>query len=240
MKFAFLSDIHGNATALEAVLNDIDKQNVDQTIVLGDIAYRGPEPKRSIELVQSLNTTVIKGNADEWIVRGVNQGEVPDQALTLMNQERDWTVDKLEKADIDYLASLPTETTFQQDGVTFHAFHATPDSLFDVVLPDASDQEIESTLMRAKDADIYLYAHIHKSYIRFINGKTIINLGSVGLPFDGVTKASYAIVEVTDGNIRTSIEKVSYDIQKTIDAYNNVDYTNKAMMTQIIKTAKNN
>ena len=74
MRYAFISDIHGNAVALEAVLKDIEVKQADKIIVLGDVAYRGPEPKKSVELIQSLETDVIKGNADEWIVRGVREG----------------------------------------------------------------------------------------------------------------------------------------------------------------------
>ncbi|MDL4842666.1 metallophosphoesterase family protein [Aquibacillus rhizosphaerae] len=240
MKIAFISDIHGNAIALEAVLKDIENKHVDKIVVLGDLAYRGPEPKRSIELVKGLNTTVIKGNADEWIVRGVNQGEVPDKVLDLMNEERDWSVSQIDQADMDYLAQLPTEITLEDEGIKFHAFHATPTSLFDVVLPDAADSELESKLISAKDADVYLYGHIHKAYIRYVQGKTIINLGSIGLPFDGVTKASYAIVNVKDGILSTSIERVSYDYQKTIDLYDTVNYPNTSMMKNIVKSASIN
>ncbi|MBM7570446.1 YfcE family phosphodiesterase [Aquibacillus albus] len=239
MKIAFISDIHGNANALEAVLEDINKKKVDKILVLGDIAYRGPEPKRSIEMVQQLHTTVIKGNADEWVVRGVKEGEVPDHALELMNQERDWIISRISDTDIDYLENLPTELTFEEQGVTFHAFHATPTSLFDVVLPNADDNELESKLMAEKAAHIYLYGHIHKSYIRNVNGKTVVNLGSVGLPFDGITKASYAIVNINDGHVSTSIERVSYDYEKTIEKYKEVNYPNIDMMKNIIQNAKN-
>ena len=72
MKIAFVSDIHGNATALEAVLADIEKKKADKVVVMGDISYRGPEPKKSLDLVRNLNTAVIKGNADEWLHRGVS------------------------------------------------------------------------------------------------------------------------------------------------------------------------
>ncbi|MBT2686218.1 metallophosphoesterase [Bacillus sp. ISL-37] len=71
MKLAFIFDIHGNAKALEAVLEDIKARNVNKTYVLGDICYRGPEPQRSLNLVRELNSEVIKGNANEWVVRGV-------------------------------------------------------------------------------------------------------------------------------------------------------------------------
>lgn len=239
MKIAFISDIHGNAVALDAVLTDIQKKEIDQIFVLGDICYRGPEPKRSIDLVKSLNTKVIKGNADEWVVRGVLEGEVPQKALEIMNKERQWTVEQLEPADIDYLESLPTQLQVTVEGIDIIGFHATPDNLFDVVLPSAEDEKIESNLMKPADAHIYVYAHIHKPYIRYINGKVIMNIGSVGLPFDGLTKASYGLIEIENGNYRTSIERVSYDVEKVIQAYQKVNYPNAEMMIEIIKNAKN-
>lgn len=238
MRIAFISDIHGNALALEAVLADLTNKKIDKIVVLGDLAYRGPEPKRSIALIRALNTTVIKGNADEWIVRGINKGEVPDVALETMNKERDWTVAQLADTDLDYLAYLPSETKFEANGIRFAGFHATPTSLFDVVLPDATDKDIQATLLD-EESDVYLYGHIHKSYIRTVNGKLIINLGSVGLPFDGLTKASYAIVSVQDGSVSASIEKVTYDIEKTIAKYHEVNYPNIALMERIVRTAKN-
>lgn len=57
MKIAFISN--GNAIALNAVLADINQKEIDKIYVLGDIFYRGPEPKRSLELVQALNNDVI-------------------------------------------------------------------------------------------------------------------------------------------------------------------------------------
>ncbi len=126
MKLAFISDIHGNAIALDAVIRDMKERNVDKIYVLGDISFRGPEPQRSLNLVRSLNCKVIKGNADEWVVRGIEKGEVPDQALGIMTEEREWTFSHLDEDSIKYLGSLPTELTFEVEGVNFHTFHATP------------------------------------------------------------------------------------------------------------------
>lgn len=238
MKIAFISDIHGNAVALEAVLNNIKKKEVDKIYVLGDICYRGPEPKRSLELVRSLHTDVIKGNADEWVVRGVREGEVPDKALELMNRERQWTVEQLEPSDIEYLKNLPTALEMNINGVNISAYHATPNNLFEIVLPHAEDEKIEETMMKPDDSQIYVYAHIHRPYIRYINGKVIMNIGSVGLPFDGLTKASYGLVEFEDGNLRTTIERVRFDLEKVIQLYEEVEYPNAAMMKEIIRNAK--
>lgn len=233
MKLAFISDIHGNAIALDAVLKDIKEKHVDKVFVLGDICYRGPEPQRALDLIRALDYEVIKGNADEWVVRGVQKGEVPDPALDLMNQERDWIVSQLSEESLEYLRELPTQLNFEIEGVRIHAFHATPNSLFEVVPPSASDETLMEKLVATK-ADLYIYAHIHKPYIRFINGKCIINIGSVGLPFDGVSKASYAIIEINDGSIQTSNVRVSYDVGKVIEQYKKVGYPNAEMMSNIV------
>jgi putative phosphoesterase len=237
MKIAFISDIHGNARALDQVLADIKQKQVDKIFVMGDLCYRGPEPKRSLELVRALNVEVIKGNADEWVVRGVNKGEVADQALDLMNREREWIVSRLDASDMDYLASLPLEINAEVEGVTFHLFHATPDSLFDIVPPGADDETVQTKLMSSKDAQIYVYGHIHKPYVRYLKGKIVINTGSVGLPFDGLAMSSYAIVEITEGAVRTSIERVRYEVEEVVEQYQTVGYPNADMMSRIVRNA---
>ncbi|NEY20742.1 metallophosphoesterase family protein [Bacillus ginsengihumi] len=238
MKIAFISDIHGNAVALEAVLEDIQLQKVDQIYVLGDICFRGPEPQRSLDLVRSLHTEVIKGNADEWVVRGIRKGEVPDSAYEIMNKERNWIVHHLTSEAIEYLQQLPTNLKVVHENISIHGFHATPISLFENIFPNASDEEIENKLL-VEDADISLYAHIHKPYIRTINSKTIINLGSVGLPFDGIKKASYALVEVDQQFVQSSIRRVSFDVDKVINQFKQSDYPNKEKLIDILSRAKN-
>ncbi|MFS0636203.1 metallophosphoesterase family protein [Mesobacillus foraminis] len=238
MKIAFISDIHGNAVALDAVLENLKRNLVDKVYVLGDLCYRGPEPKRSLDLVRSLDTDVIKGNADEWVVRGVREGEVPDKVLELMNEERNWTVARLDQEDLDYLQSLPTELKFEHGGISIHAYHATPESLFEVVLPDAADSDLEAKLMQKEGSQLYVYAHIHKPYIRYINGKIIMNIGSVGLPFDGMAKASYGLVEIENGNIRTSIQRVCFNQEKVVELYQHETYPNAEMMSGVIRNGK--
>ncbi|SFL43034.1 phosphoesterase, MJ0936 family [Paenibacillus sp. 1_12] len=237
MKIAFIADIHGNCLALDCVLADIRKKNIERIYVLGDLCYRGPEPKRSLDLIRSLNTEVIKGNADEWVVRGVREGEVPAKAIEMMNRERDWTVSQLAAADIEYLNQLPSELKVTLEGITIAAFHATPDSLFDIVLPGAEDTLVESKLMLEASSQIYVYAHIHKPYIRYLNGKIIINTGSVGLPFDKLTMASYATVEITEGVVQTSIVRVPVDIERVVQQYEQVEYPNAAMMANVVRNA---
>lgn len=237
MRFAFISDIHGNAVALEAVLNDIKKKNVDKIFVLGDLCYRGPNPKESIQLIKGLETDVIKGNADEWVIRGVQEGEVPKNALEIMNKERDWTVSNLDLEDIEYLSVLQSELHIEYGGIHIHAFHATPNSLFDVVQPFEDDESMVEKLI-GNDADIFVYAHIHKPFIRYINGKCIMNLGSVGLPFDGLRKASYMILDIAEESFQVSNVRVNYDYTKVIKQIEESNYPNSKFLSKIISDAK--
>ncbi|GAA0286528.1 putative phosphoesterase [Gracilibacillus halotolerans] len=239
MKIAILSDIHGNSVALDAVIKDLRAKKADRIIVLGDIAFRGPEPSRSIDLVRFLTEEVIKGNADEWVVRGVRNGEVPHQALTIMQQEQTWTQEQLQEHQLEYLASLPTELYFEVEGVRFHGFHATPKSLFQNVLQNEADHEIEEKLMKDKEADIYLYGHIHKAYKRIIHGKTVVNVGSVGLPFDGIPKASYVLIDVSNGQVEFHHIRVPYDLEKVCQQYDDYNYPNATKMKNIIQSGNN-
>lgn len=243
MKIALISDIHGNAVALEAVLKDIRRQGADQIVILGDLCFRGPEPKRALEMVQTLvhehNAKAIKGNVDEWTVRPVRPGEIPEEALEGFNREREWCVNRLTQEDLDWLQALPQDLRLNlSDSLTLYAFHATPNSLFDVVWPDASSDQIASTLIRDDGAQIFAYGHIHLPYIRTVQGKTIFNTGSVGMPFDGLSLASYILLE-TDGQVYSaSLVRVPYDVERVVQQYIDQDYPEAELLSKVIRLAR--
>ena len=104
-------------------------------------------------------------------------------------------------------------------------------------MPDEKEETLAEKMMGA-DADIYIYAHIHKPYIRYINGKCIINIGSVGLPFDGLNKASYMLLDINDNSFQTSIVRVGYDVEHVINQFRKSDYPNREMLANILLHAK--
>jgi len=239
MKIAFISDIHGNAIALDTVLHDISLKSVDKIIVLGDISFRGPEPKRSIDIIRSLDSPTIKGNADEWIIRGINNGEVPNHVFQIMQKELQWTKEKLEINDFIFLKNLPNELTINlSDSLLVHCFHATPDNLFEVVSSSEEDSILSSKLMNKKEAHIYIYGHTHKPYIKFFDNKCVANTGSVGLPLDGPAYSSYLILENENDNFYISIQKVKYDVDKVITQLKESNYPNIDFFEQTLASQK--
>ncbi|WP_085506162.1 metallophosphoesterase family protein [Thalassobacillus devorans] len=134
-----------------------------------------------------------------------------------MNQEREWAHANMTSESVNYLNELPKEITEEYKGINIHGFHATPADLFEVVLPHATDEEMKDRLMANTLADVYIYGHIHKPYIRYINGKMVINTGSVGLPFDGLAQPSYVLVDIGDNGVQASIVRVNYDLAGLVE-----------------------
>lgn len=239
MRLAFISDIHGNIPALEAVLEDIKSMNVDQIAVLGDLCLLGPETERVVERIRRLGVPTIKGNSEEWMIRGIEPGEVPDEIIGPFSQEREWVLERISQTNLDYLKTLKTELTFEVGELTIQAFHATPNSLFDVVAPNVDDHLMVEEQMMKSDADIYIYGHIHQPFSRYLSGKCLINCGAVGLPFDGNPQASYALVEVGGEHVTTSIRRISYDVEAVVAICEEVGYPNAEMVSRIVRSGYN-
>ncbi|WP_147802129.1 metallophosphoesterase family protein [Alkalicoccus halolimnae] len=238
MKLAILSDIHGNEQALKAVLEDVKDRGTTDILVLGDIAYRGPKPKECIDLIRPLRAKVIKGNADAWAVRGVREGEVPDNVLEMMQSEQTFTRSHITEEDADFLDKLPhtTEIPLTNKRQLF-AFHADPESLFKVVPDDASNETLSEWFAHNPRAEFFTYGHIHLSHFRHIDGKKVFNPGSIGLPFDGDPRASYVLLQKTAGEIQIEFRRVSYDVEKALADLTETGYPQAAvpLLTHIYK-----
>lgn len=225
MKLALLSDIHGNETALRAVLEDLSAKNASHIAVLGDISFRGPKPKECLDLIRELHGKVIKGNADEWLVRGIQRGEVPDQAFDTMKKEQAWAYSRMTDEGLSYLNELPEEIEVPLTNKTqIYMTHAAPGDLFKVI-PEYSSNKAFDTFFEANPrAEFYAYGHIHIPHMRQIEGKNILNTGSIGLPFDGQSKASYVMLERMDESISINFHRVPYDIDKAVFDLKDTNY----------------
>ena len=221
MKIALIADIHGNVDALEAVLEDIGQARVDKTLVLGDIVFKGPLPERCVEAVQRLNTVVLQGNIDELVGKGIIQpgfAKSPEHEAAL-NREMEWTRSRLSKAQLDYLAGLPFAHEEQvTDKLRLRCVHANPANLLDIYTPADSDDRLYD-MFAGSSAQVAAYAHIHLPYVRFLDGKAVFNTGSVGLPFDGDPRASYAILEAEGDRYQITLRRVRYDVERTVRAF---------------------
>lgn len=229
MKLAFISDIHGNYHALEAVLMDIAAIRADKIYVLGDLVFKGPMPAECIRKIRQLNTVVIQGNIDELVgCNAIQPGfaKTEEQRAALL-EEMEWTRSQLAPDELEYLATLPFSHEEEPvEGLRFRIVHANPRNLLEQVLPTDEEEQVLARMFEGTEAGIALYGHIHMPYIRHIGGKAVANTGSVGLPFDGNPAASYALLEVDEPYAGSAapafslgIRRVPYDVEAAVSAF---------------------
>ncbi|MCC6259897.1 MAG: metallophosphoesterase family protein [Anaerolineales bacterium] len=222
MRIAFISDIHGNFTALEAVLADIKLQNVDRVICLGDVVTLGPQPREVLEAIQALDCVCIKGNHD-WATLNPEDAVRYEIAAHLI-PDLIWCREQLSEAHLDFIrAFLPTYEFQLPNGSAVLCFHGSPLAPTDLIQATTPKEEIEN-LLKGQTAAVFIGGHSHIQMHRRLGAKLILNSGSVGNAFEyaftpGIVPgllpwAEYAILEQVDNALNINLRRVPYDTEK--------------------------
>ncbi len=204
MRVALISDIHGNAVGLEAVLADIRAVGVDKIICLGDLATIGPRPAECIDAIRDLKCPVVMGNVDHYLFH-----EIPEGSPQPLRELFDWCREQITDDHIDYLRTLvPTHA----EGEWLLCCHGSPQSFDDWIVASTPDEELEA-FVEGTEAPMIAGGHTHQPMLRLFGDRVFLNPGSVGLPFrlpDRVTLpvAEYAIV----GPDFTEFRQVPFDL----------------------------
>jgi predicted phosphodiesterase len=201
---ALVSDIHGNDAALAVVVAELERLGIAQVVCLGDVAQRGAEPAKVLDRLAGLGWPVILGNADAFLLEV--PAESPERITEAQLERREWSLARLEPRHLEQIRSfLPTLDVELDGGLTLRAFHGSPHSYDDVVLPDTGDGQVER-LLGGSGVDVLAGGHTHLQWTRFVDGALYVNPGSVGFAYDRfddepepVGVAEYAIV--TGGSV---------------------------------------
>jgi putative phosphoesterase len=210
MRVAIVSDIHGNRRAFQAVLADLQQVAPDLVLHGGDLAYGGTHPAEIIDEVRGLGWSGVRGNTDEmlWAPQSLAEFAARQPKLApLLSRIQELippTLASIGEERLRWLETLPK----QYSGEGFSLVHASPGDLWRAPMPDASDDELRNTYASLA-AQIVVYGHIHRPYIRRLQGMTVANTGSVSQSYDGDTRASYLVI---DGESIT-IRRVGYDVE---------------------------
>jgi putative phosphoesterase len=228
MRIAFISDIHGNFTALEAVLADIKSQNVDQIICLGDTLTLGPQPREVLKKLKEINCVLIKGNHDEALL-DPEESEKFDITEHLI-PDLYWCKDQLTRDDLSFIdAFISTYEIEFPNGVTVLCFHGSPKSTTDII-QSTTPTELLDKYFENQRATVLIGGHSHIQMHRRYGDKLILNSGSVGNSFmfayspGNIPKllpwAEYAIIGQNDNNLNVDLRRVYFDTAKLIDLVN--------------------
>lgn len=225
MRLAILSDIHGNLEAFQAVANDIERQNVDGVVCLGDMIGYGPDPEEVVCGVRDLQCNTVLGNHEAALFA--------EEARRWMNfQARENSIrtgELLSGGSLAYCCNLPR---FLHSGDAWFVHGFPPDSVF-FYLFNQSDRRVEE-LFNLSEAAVFFVGHTHDlQLVRQRQGqilrspltagrtglaagsKYIVNAGSVGQPRDGDNRAKYLVWD----NLTWELEVrfIPYDCRATID-----------------------
>lgn len=216
-KIGLLADVHGNTTALKAVIEDAMLENVTEYWLLGDLMMPGPGSANLFNILKSLNVSVfVKGNWEDCFL-DVLAGDVD------IDDPTDIYI-YLKKPEIEFIQRLPLSMIKHVNGLNIGVSHNLPDKNFGGDLAPDQNQKNFDRLFAGNHCDIAVYAHVHHQMMRYSSeDQLIINPGSIGQPFSKWSKhcsdlrAQYAIIEIDEkGLLQIKFKKIEYDRNEEI------------------------
>jgi putative phosphoesterase len=217
MRVGFVSDIHGNLLALDAVLADLRRQDVDRIVCLGDVCF-GPQAHECLERVRELNCPVVLGNWDSWSMDGFPPAD--DPVGMMLYEIGAWWARLLTGEDHAFVRTfVPTLELPLEDGSRMLCFHGSPHSFSDWIFATTPDDDLE-TMLAGIEAAVLVGGHTHLQMLRRFGRSAIVNPGSVGQPFSQwwprpirvAHWAEYGVVETDGGRMHVDLRRVPYDV----------------------------
>lgn len=218
MRVAIIADIHGNADALDAVLNDLQQQGADRVIVNGDVVNRGPD---SVEVMERLlrypGVQFTLGNHDDllrlWHARSDSLPTAwfddPFWGATA------WSADQLDRAGLLHVpAAWPMTLTLDVPGLPRVLIAHGTRQHYREGLSERTAPERIGVLRQPADgspADVLIGSHIHRPAHATVDGALIVNTGAVGFPATGDPRAQYVLLTAGDGIWTPEFRLVPYD-----------------------------
>lgn len=207
-RVAALYDIHGNLPALEAVLAEVERLDVDALVIGGDVVP-GPLAGECVDLLRDFPSTVlaIQGNGEADVLeaaRGGGLSRVPEPFRPIVR----WAADQLSADQIAWLEDGSDTLTLSVEGLGRVLFcHATPRSDNELFTLRTPDERLEPVLADV-EAEVLICGHTHMAFRRRVGELTVVNAGSVGMPF-GTAGSFWALLD--EGGVE--LRRTEYDLE---------------------------
>ena len=201
-RVAVLSDVHGNAPALEAVLAEVERAEADLIVFGGDLTW-GPLPEETFELVRGLGARFVRGNADRAVLENVSKTE-----------REQWMQAHHTDEMRELLASFEEQVVVEVDGLGPVRFcHGSPRTDEECVTPETPEERVRE-FSAGVGEHVIVTAHVHIQFDREVAGIRSVNAGSVGLPYEGRPGAYWALLGPD-----VELRRTEYDVDETIERY---------------------
>jgi predicted phosphodiesterase len=227
VKIALISDIHANLPALEAVLEDIDRRQLDATYHVGDLVGYAPWPNETVALLRARSIAGVSGNYDSTVAAdykhcGCRYEDARQEALS--HESYAWTRQHVTPETKQFLGALPFRLDVSlraghEGGPRLVLVHGTPTMNTVYWTEDRPDDFCRkmADLAGMSAGDVIAFGHTHKPWHRTIDGRHFVNTGSVGRPKDGDWRAGYVIIDA-GSEVRVEFIRVAYDLDRAAAA----------------------
>lgn len=210
MRIAALYDIHGNISALEAVLHEVSAERVDAVVIGGDVIW-GPHPGAALERLIELDlpTTFIRGNADREVSEEAVCGNSGDDSNPdVFLQITDWCRHQLSARQRNWVSSQPLTGTFDVEDLGQTLFcHGSPRSDEEIITTSTREERFLQALSSVRENTV-ICGHTHMQFDRTVQGRRLINAGSIGMPYEGRQGAYWALL-----GPGVNLRRTDYDIE---------------------------
>ena len=201
-RVAVLSDVHGNAPALEAVLAEVELAESDLIVFGGDLTW-GPLPEETFELVRGLGARFVRGNADRAVLENVSETE-----------REQWMQAHHTDEMRELLASFEEQVVVEVDGLgAVRLCHGSPRTDEECVTPETPEERVREFSAGVAE-HVIVTAHVHIQFDREVAGIRSVNAGSVGLPYEGRPGAYWALLGPD-----VELRRTEYDVDETVERY---------------------
>lgn len=228
MRIGIISDVHSNITALEAIFDKFEEENVDKIICIGDVIGIGPYPEKCIEfLIKNENKIIsfVQGNHEKYLIKGMkihnHKDEKPMKKEELLPHL--WNHSRIEKYQVEFIRDLKVRDLIEVEGKKIAIEHYPMDKKdkFKTFIKEPNSEQIQELF--EEEADIYLFGHTHRRIYIEVNNKYYINPGSLGCYIHD-KGANAGILEIESKGINYRQLLVEYDIEKVVNEIKELNY----------------
>ena len=215
-RIAVLSDVHGNAFALEAVLSELKQTAPDLTVNLGDQVEGSADPARAYALQATLGAVEVRGNNEEKLWPGGRRSPITQRYGA-------WLDSQLDPAALAHLAALPLTAALLGGEVL--ACHGTPWSAWDSLLwvwdsrigaYRARDPRELRPLLQPLEAGVVLCGHTHRPGATQLGDTLLVNAGAVSDQVDGDPRARWTLLTRHAGHWSAEFRATPYDVAAAV------------------------
>ncbi|MEX2536598.1 MAG: metallophosphoesterase [Trueperaceae bacterium] len=225
MRVAVISDTHGNLAALEATLEHLSGEYVDQVVVAGDLVNGAADSVACWRLIRSLGYPVVRGNHERYVFDLGTPNEEPEWGSELFGPVR-WAAARFSPEELDEMRVLPLRHSMP-DYPELLIVHASPHADNQNVLAHTPSSELEP-MFAGSEATLIVRGHNHIGNSRTVVERQLVTAGSVGMPLGGTVDAQFLLLERRAGRWRFEHRAVPYDVGATLRRFSETGYLAEA------------